>query len=232
MTILSVVKDVALKIGIDQPDAVYTSTERDMLEMQGLIDEVATDILECFDWQALMTKNTITGDGSSEAHSLPSDYKEMGVGNQVWSSKWTEPLQHITNLDEWLEYEVVPYTFAFGTWAIFGDQIHILPVMASTETAKFFYKSNLIVQPDSGSNKAAFDTDTDTFRLNEKLLRYGLIWKWKSKKGMPYEEDLADYEKLKSYLMDTDKGSKPTIATPRRRYKGSQWAFPSTVGGV
>lgn len=231
MTILTTVGKVALKIGIAVPTAVYTSVDRDMLEMQALISEMATDIVECFPWQVLTTLETITGDGSTEGHALPSDYEEMLVGSNLWSSRWTWAFQHITSPDEWLEYQVVPYTFVNGNWMIFGGTIHILPIMASTENVKYFYKSNLYVSPAAGSNKNGFTADNDTFVLSEKLLYLGLVWKWKQKKGEAYAEDLETYEEAKGHFMGTDRGSKPKIGNRHRRVSGSQWAFPSTVGG-
>jgi len=231
MTILSVVKDVALKIGIEQPDAVYTSTTRDMLEMQALIDEVSTDIVECYSWQYLTKQETITGDGATEAQALPSDYKEMLAGSDIWSSRWTWAFNHITSPNEWLEYQVVPYTFVNGNWIIFGNAIHILPIMTATETAKFFYKSNQYVSPASGADKNGFTADDDTFVLNEKLLYLGLVWKWKQKKGEPYAEDLQSYELHKTYLMGTDKGSKPTLSGRKYRLGNANRAYPTIVGG-
>lgn len=231
MTILSVVRDVAMKVGLERPDAVYTSTGRDMLEMQSLIDEVVTDILECHDWQVLQTIKTYTGDGATEGHTLPSDYERMLNGASIWSSRWTWAFNHITDPDDWLEYQVVPYTFVNGNWMIYGGALHILPVMASTETAKFFYISDKIVLGDDATTtKASFGGDSDTLRISEKLLYLGLVWKWKAKKGLDYAEDLENYEDHKAYLIDKDGGSKPVVSGRKRPIRGGIWAFPQTVG--
>lgn len=230
MTILSVVKDVALKVGLEEPDAIYTATNRDMQEMKALISEVVTDILECHDWQVLRTIVTVTGDGSSEGHSLPTDYERMFMGTNMWSSRWTWAMQHITDPDEWLEYLVVPYTFVNGNWMLFQNFVQILPTMEATETVRYWYISNGICSPAVGDPKPAFTADDDTFRIKEKLITLGLVWKWRAKKGQPYAEDMATYEALKAYMIDKDGGSKPIVSGNVRPIRGKHYAFPQTVG--
>lgn len=230
MTILSVVQDVALKTGLERPTAVYSATTRDMLEMQSLIDQVANEIYECSGWQALARVHTITGDGNADEFDLPDDYGRMDVRADMWSSRWIWAITHISSRNTWLEGEVVPYTNVTGEWIIYGDQFHFRPTMASGETVKFFYISNLIVSPAAGANKAAFSADGDTFRLSERLLTLGLIWRWKQKKGQSYAEEMEDYQDLKDYLMKTDGGSQPVVGGPARPRRGTNWAFPQTVG--
>jgi len=230
MTILSVVQQVAHKVGLNKPDAVFITTDRDMEEMQDLIHEATTDILECQDWQVLRIKETITGDGASEGHSFPVDYERMYTKSNFWSSRWIWAINHITDPDEWLEYEVIPYTFVTGNWMLFGGNINILPVMEATETIKYWYISNAIVSPASGSPKVAFTADDDYLRVKEKLLYLGLVWKWKAKKGQPYAEDMESYEDHKAYLIDKDGGSKPVLSGNRRNFRSRHVAFPQTVG--
>lgn len=230
MTILSVVERVALKVGLTEPDAIYTDTSRDMQEMKALIEEVTTDILECHDWQVLRKIVTITGNGSSEGHSLPIDYERMIMGSNMWSSRWTWAMNHVVDPDEWLEYLVVPYTFVNGNWMLFQDFVQILPIMEGTETVRYWYVSDQIVSPASGDPKIAFTADDDTLRINEKLLEFGLVWKWRAKKGQPYAEDMVTYESYKTYRIDKDGGSKPIVSGNVRPIRGKHYAFPQTVG--
>ena len=88
MTILSVAQRVCLAIGLNVPDQLLSSTEREHQELVRLADEVATNLLETFDWQELQVIKTYTGDGVNEAFELPSDYHRMVNGAQMWSSKW------------------------------------------------------------------------------------------------------------------------------------------------
>ncbi len=233
MTILSVVQNVCLVVAIDKPDQVFASTDREMQEMARLANEMADRLMSLHDWQVLQTIKTYSGDGIAEGFDLPTDYDRMVKTASMWSSRWTWAFNHISDPDVWLEYQVVPYTFVNGNWIIYGGQLHVLPVMASTETLKFFYVSNKIVKDAGNVTKALFTADDDTFRISEKLLELGMIWQWRANKGLPYAEDMANYESYLNNLLKDDAGSSPIVSGNRQNWKRSgAWAFPQTVGGA
>ena len=49
--------------------------------------------------------------------------------------------------------------------------------------------------------------DDDTFRLDERLLKLGMIYDWKMKKGSPYAEDMGTYSDAIANAMGRDKPS-------------------------
>jgi len=208
MTLLSVAREVAAKIGMEIPAVVASSTEREHIELLSVFNEMAQRIARGHDWQKLSTIATVTGDGSTEDFSLPTDYDRMLVKSQVWSSSLETPLSHISDLDKWLGFEVQSFDFVINAWTVYGDLFRIKPALAAGVTAKYFYQSNLIIAPDTGDNKALFTADTDTFRLDEQLLKLGVIWQWRENKGLPYAEDMANFEELKERLVARDKGSR------------------------
>jgi len=233
MTILSVVQNVCLAVGLDKPDVVLSSTDREMQEMVRIANEVAIRIRDAeFDWQSLQAIKTLTGDGVSEAFALPDDYGRMQMTARLWSSRWTWSLEHITNTDRWLETLAVPVVPVSGQWTIYGDQIHILPVCKSTETVRFFYISKNVVKPAVGSNKPSFTVDSDTFRLSERVLELGMIWQYRSQKGVASDDDEANFDRALYTAMNNDSGSKPVVSgNSRKRAPGVKTAFPYTVGG-
>jgi hypothetical protein len=64
------------------------------------------------------------------------------------------------------------------------------------ETATFVYMHKNCVEVYGGGGGTAdfFSNDNDTFVLDERLLKLGMIWQWKAQKGSPYAEDMASYE--------------------------------------
>jgi len=86
-------------------------------------------------------------------------------------------------------------------------EIHIKPALSTGVQVKYFYQSNLWGL--NGSTPISeFTADTNTFRIDERLLKLGIIWKWREMKGLPYAEDLATYERLLAKLAMRDKGSR------------------------
>jgi len=229
MTLLSVCTDVCKVVGLDEPDAVASSTDREYVEMFALANEMAERISRGNNWQLLSRIHTLTGDGATEDFDLPDDYDRMLVKSQVWSSSLQTALSPIGSLDRWLELDIQAFEFVVNAWIIYSGQMHIKPAMASSVTAKFFYQSNLIIAPSSGSNKAEFTADDDTFRLDEQLLKLGMIWQYKANKGFPYAEDMVNYESLLARLVTRDRGSRMLRVGPVRLPRDTKVAYPQSI---
>ena len=229
MTILSVCQDVATKIGIDVPSVVYTGTSQELIELQDLANTMAKRIAQAHDWELLSAIATYTGDGSTEDFSLVTGYGRMPKDGRVWSSALETPLTHITSRDRWLGLDIQSFDFVINAWIIYGGQIHIKPALATGTTAKHFYQSNLIVVPSAGSNKVAFTADDDTFRLDEELLKLGMIYQWKADHGQPYAEHQNDYEERFEQLSTTDPGAKLVRVGRARLPRGARIAYPQVI---
>lgn len=229
MTILTVLQQAATKIGMEVPTAVMASTAREHVELKNLANEMATRIAKSYDWQKFATLATYTGNGVIEDFNLPTDYDRMPKKARVWASTIQDPLMQVADLDTWLGIQVQNVNVVFGAWIIYGGQIHIRAPLANLATAKHWYQSNLIVTLGGGGTGTAFVADTDIFRLDERLLRLGIIWEWKAQKGRPYAEDLATYEEAKSKLTTDDKGARQLLVKGRRKPYGAEFAFPYSV---
>lgn len=231
MTILSVVQSAATRLALGRPLAVFSSTDKAMLEMQEVANESARVIAEAHEWQVLKSIATFTGTGAQSAFNMPSDYDRMLARTSIWTSRWQWSADHIASADEWLGLTTAISPIIGGQWVIYGDQLHLLPTMATGETVKFFYVSDLIVKAANGTKKELFTADTDTFRLDERLLKLAIVWSWKAAKGLPYAEDMENYEKQLDKAMTKDGGSKPVVSSrwsDERRSVRTAW--PGVVG--
>lgn len=229
MTILSVCQDACKVIAIDPvPDAVVSSTDRQMVELLHVANEMANRISKGHDWQKFATIHTLDGDGTTEDFELPSDYDRMLIKSQVWSSSLETPLSPITDLDYWLGLDVQDFDFVVNAWTIYGGQMHIKPALSSGVTAKFFYQSNKIVT-NAGNTKATFTADDDEFRLNEELLKLGMIWQWRANKGLPYSEDMRNYERALEREVVRDKGSRMIRVGKVRMPRDVRQAYPQAI---
>lgn len=233
MSILDVVKGAATVLGMEVPTLLYGATGREMVEMQELANVMASEIADAHDWQKLLILKTLTGDGVSDAFDMPTDFRRMQKTSSLWSSRWQWATEHLTSPDQWLELQVTPIATVNGYWIIFGDQFHQWPVMANTETVKFFYVSNQLVAASDTSKKTMFTEDADSFRLSEELLKKAIIARWKQNKGQAYEQDLDDYQDLLLRHIDSDGGSKPVVSgQPPVSWRGRRVAWPGTVTGA
>lgn len=229
MTALSLLQEAAPFIGLEVPDGVLSSTVREHVELKAVLNEMADTIGKATAWQLLKRLATLTGDGTTEDFSLPSDYDWMPDTSDIWSSDNDRPLCKVYDENVWLSHLERDFDPVPGEWIIYGGQLHIKSALGSGITARFFYQSNLLVAPASGSNKAAFTLDTDTFRLSERLLKLAVIYRWKQLKGLSYAEEMADYENLKEKLITRDKGSTILAQGSARIRRGVTLAYPGSV---
>lgn len=230
MSILDVAKYVAPRIGLEVPTQFIASTSREHVELQELVRDTAAMIAQGTPWQKLSGIHTITGDATTEDWDLPDDYDWMPDGNNVWSSAFQSALCKVIDADAWLQRLVQSSTTSLNEWIIYGNQIHIRQALASGVTAKFFYQNNKYAASSGGTPQVTFTADTDTFRLDERLLKLGVIWRWKADKGMPYAEHMEDFETLKAQLVARDKGSTVLRVGAGRVMGDTTIAYPKALG--
>lgn len=228
-TVLEIAEQVALRIGVAVPAALYSATGRTERELGSCIQEAADRIMHAHDWQRLKAQKTCDGDGTTTEFALPDDFLRMPKDAQVWSTKWDAPLLQI-DPEEDLRLAVREYDLVVGCWSIIGGNMRFRPALAADEDAYYLYISNeAIARQADGVRKARFTADFDTFLLDDRALELGAIWEWKHRKGLPYEEDMMSAEAALSRAIDRDKGAR--MVTQRSRHNlGGRTAYPWNVG--
>jgi hypothetical protein len=238
MSILTVAQDASPKLGITRPTQLIADTGQTSVELQATIAEVAGIIRDKYDWQSYKALGTITGDGAAVSFAFPTNYARMLKVARMWpSTQPNSPLTHYQDSDAWLGMQVQNFAPVVGAWTIYGDRIYINisgvnAPLALAATVKFFHITNLQFKDAGGTPKAAVTADDDQFRLTpetsvgERLLKLGLIYKWKQDKGRPYAQDLSDFEDAISVAIGNDKGSKMIVVGNRRLPRGIEIALP------
>jgi len=229
MTVLSACQSASVRLFGKKPSAVFSASDPTSLKLQDLANEAALEIAKTHDWQALTVLNTITGDGTSTAFDLPSDYDRIPLDSSPYDVTSRAWFYAVKSLDEWLDDQVSITAGVPGVWKIIGGQLNILPALGSSKTAKFYYQSNKIVTGSGGTNKSAFNMDDDEFRLPERLLTLGLIWMWRQRNGLDYAADLDAYNTTLAQEVVRDKAKKKLVVGRRRYPSDVKIAFPGVI---
>lgn len=95
-------------------------------------------------------------------------------------------------------------------------------------TAYFPYLNKNCISLASGGTGDTFQSDGDSFPLDERVLKLGMIWQWKAQKGSPYSEDLGTYDTALSYLERNDSPA-PIIVGRVTRSFAARTAYPFPV---
>jgi hypothetical protein len=226
MSVLSAAQSAALRLSQSRPTSLFSGSDTFSAEMADLATETAIAIAKEHDWQALTKLATLTGDGTAIAFPLPADYDRMLIKAKLHSLRFrTATFTPARDLDQWLYLNDFLVTGTPGNWIILGGQMQIFPAMDTSETARFYYITNQIVN----GSQAGFTADTDTFVLPERLLTLGLIWRWRSMKKTEYAEDMQNYEIALSEEINRDKGSHVITVGRQRAASGVPVAWPGQI---
>jgi hypothetical protein len=207
MSLLTVVQEVCEVVGVERPTSVFAgiSTNRTMQEMVALANEMAQRIADdTREWALMKAIGGFTGPG--DAFDPPIDFKRLLLTTQMWRSTQTMyPMLYISDSNEWLWRRLRNWADSRGEWTNFGGKIRMWPALAADQTVTYFYLSRNCVTLAAGGVGDAFQTDGDKFRLDERLLRLGMIWQWKANKGSPYAEDMGSWSDAMAIAFGTDK---------------------------
>lgn len=218
MTALSVVQQASLVLDLEYPSVVFSSTDRTWMEVGAMLNTCARQILEESDWTRLIKTATVTGDGVLNAFPMPADYDRMVRDANLWSTGWTwYPSQQVNDFNTWLQLNSEEIESWQSRWAVFGGSLNIKPTLGVAQVLNFGYISNAIV---NGSDATQFTADTDTFVLDERLLKLSLIWNWKKAKGFDFQAEAAEYQVAIEKARIKDKGAPQSIISGR----GYRWS--------
>lgn len=233
MTVLRVIQDAAPKLGFAVPSVVFSETTRTAVELQEAVNEAAQGVIDDYDWQGLKKFGSVTGDGSATDFAMPADFARMLKKGKIYpSDEPTLPIALLTDADEWLELDVQAVQTVSRRAIILENRLHIKPALPNLTTAQFAYVKNLIVVADGGTSptKTAFDADSDSFALDERVLKLSLIWRWKAAKGRPYAEDRLAYDAVVDTKAGSDKGSRILHVGKPRHSTDARISYPWPLG--
>lgn len=233
MSALSACQSALIRLIGKKPATVFSSTEQTVVEVADLVTEVATDIMQGHDWQALTKLYTITGDGTTTAFPLPDDYDRMVLAQGVSdANSWFWGYTNVPDMDTWMMIQNGFYlgVVAPGWWILTGGQFQFQPPPASGAAAKLAYVSKNFAVGDDTVAKSYFDKDSDTFLLDDRLLTLGLIWRWRQQKRLEYAEDMQTYEIALSQAQARDRGATVIRANGNRRMPNVRIGWPYSLG--
>lgn len=222
MTVKTAVDSAAIRTIGNAPSAVFSSTEQIAIEMADLVNEVAYEIAESAEWRLLTRVATMTG---AMSFPVPEDYDRMLVGQGIQDkTTWFWGYYPFSSVSEYMMAVNgnLPL-LSPGGWIILDGEFKFYPLPSGDAT--FPYISKNIARGSDGELKDRFTADDDEFRLSERLLTLGLIWRWKSQKGLEYGEDMANYQDELARAQNQDKGARVLMPDVRYSIPGARMAY-------
>lgn len=231
MTVLAAMQSAAIRLIGRKPSTFFGGNQTFELEMCDLVNEVATDVAKYQDWQGITIVASFIGDGATTVFDLPADYDRMLQASRVQdTASWAHGYHAYDSIDAFTFDEARDFKGLPGGWIIYGGQLHFSPAPNAGATIRFPYITKNIALAESTAPKDAFTADTDVFRLPERLLTLGLVWRWRENKKLDATGDQEALIKALDEYAAKDRGAVVVRRNSRRHIPGTHLAWPWALG--
>lgn len=231
MTILSVSQSAALRLIGKKPSTFFSSQQTFEMEIIDLANEVVSDMVKYADWRRLTSLHQMVGDGVTFGFDLPEDYDRMPINAHLSRANWyTWGYVDAPSLNYWMDLVNGLAAPNPGYWIMLDGQVQFRPAVGEGTTAQFYYISkNAVLDEDGLTRKPFFTNDGDTFLLDERVLKLGIIYKWREQKRLEYAQDFTDYEAALMQASSHEKGARVIRGHAHGSYD-AQFAYPRSLG--
>lgn len=216
MPLLSVVKDVALRVGVTVPTAAIGSNDTNILQIIGFVNEAGQELAARYSWQEITKEATFTTVATEVQGTLAAvcgaDFSFV-LNETMWDRTQRRPVFGPKVPAEWQQLKA---QFVNGPWSqyrIRNNQILFIPVPPAGDAIFFEWVSKYWVATASAptiASQTGYSQDTDSSFLDERLITLDAIWRYKQTKRLAYDED---FDKAETAIKDamSRNAAKPTL---------------------
>ena len=203
MTMLTTVQNFCRRTGIPVPSSVYGSSDPQVLQVMGLLEEEGNDLAVRGAWEVLTYEaahTTVATESQGAMDDIATNGFRYIKNETIWDRTNQIPVFGPINATEWQTRKATVSAGPRYEFRIRGGNLIVNPVPSAGLDWYFEYISkNWIIN--GATYKQYFTNDADEILLPEDLVMMGLRWRWKKEKGLEYAEDMRTYEiQVKSAL--------------------------------
>lgn len=221
MTLLSMCQQAAREAGFDAPATIIGNTNTTAVKLlaaaqtEGRVLSLGTmpnrnggAKTGRHDWQAITKEYTFNTVISTEAYTLPTDFRRL-VDDSCWDRTNDQPL-NLVSPQQWqfLKGSVTATTSLRKNFRFRQNTIIIYPTDIVAAIYFEYVSTQWCRATGAGAYKTAWAVDTDVGVLDEDLMTLGIKWRFMSMLGIPYYEEKQEYEDEVLRAMGDDKGKK------------------------
>ena len=193
MTLLTIIQDACAEIGLPRPTGAMAATDPTVRALLVAANEEGAALAKAHDWQALRAEQTFTSVATeTQTGILPAAFGRF-VNGTFWNRTRRRPFRGPASPPEWQRIKASTTSPVFDTFTYRGDAILLNPVPSAGWTFAFEYISKYWCESSGGTGQTAWAADTDVTDLPERLIRMGIVWRFKQARGMSYDADYSKY---------------------------------------
>ncbi len=215
MNVLTLVQKFCARTGIPSPSQAIGSTDPQVVQLCGLLEEVIEDLTSRATWSALVQEalfTTANGEDQGLITTLAPNGFKWVIEDTIYNRTLRLPVYGPITAGKWQALKSLPNSGPFYKYRIVRGRLLMNPPAAAGHQCAFEYASKYCVTSADGLTYKDYPTtDTDVFLCEDTLLLAGLRWKWKYEKGLEYAEDFRRFEEMVNNSKSRD-GTKPELS--------------------
>lgn len=217
MTLLTMVQDAAVMVGLARPAAVVSSNDPAIRRMLALANVEGSELARRHDWTALVkeaTWTTLAAESQGLLTTIATDLdQENGariIDETLWDRTLNRRMAGPASSQKWQRLKASNITGPYSDYRIRQGTLYLIPAPSAGHTGAFEYVSKNWCQNSGSTGQSAWAADDDTGILSERLMKLGIIWRWKASNEMVFAPDQANYERAVQTAIGRD-GTRTTL---------------------
>lgn len=211
-TVKDTMDKAARRCSVTPPSSWITATDKTSVELKDLLAEVVEEVLDRLDLPDPITKDTTITYTGTEPHDLPSDFLRLTRDPLAIYETTTTRRRGIPIMTNgmWSHLEQLGSAGGDRYYRLSGDDaagfaIEFYRPLASGDSVTVSYVSQNWLTS-SGTAGTTWAAAEDTLLLPAELVRLGVVWRFKQRKGLPYSDIMAEYEARISRRINDGRG--------------------------
>lgn len=196
MSLLTMVQNACKSLAISSPTQVIGSTDTQIIQLTALANTEGAELAERGPWQILARETTHTTTAAEDQGLMTtiagSEFNYI-IPDTFWNRSQNVPLLP-TSPTEWARMKSAQVVGPYSRFRIRGGRLRVLPVPTAGHTLAFEWITLNWCESSAGTGKSAWSADTDVGRLEEDLMKLGIMWRWLEAKGLDYSQAFNVYE--------------------------------------
>lgn len=200
-TVVEILNRAARMCSVSPPSSWVSATDATSMELKDFLDETREDIATRCDWIGPIGKvQVITGTGD-EDYALPTDFLRLQRDDYaVYERERTRrPCNAVTRDGEWEYLDELGVAGAFRYYRIQGyDENFTIGFKEPLETDLTVVVSYVskVWTVNGSTEKTVFTAEDDICLLPRRLVEAGIVYRFRRRKALAYQDVLAEYEIL------------------------------------
>lgn len=191
----------ARQCSVTAPSSWISATSNTVKELRDdFLQETVDELQKRLDWSGPIGKQTVITGDDSENYALPTDFVRLtNDETAVYETTTTRRAAVPVDSDgEWVHLSEIGTAGGSRYYRIKGYEgaftMDLYRNPTSSDSITVSYVSDVWMKSSGGTEGKLFTNADDVVLYPRRILELGIVWRFRKRKGLPYQDILAEYE--------------------------------------